>query len=149
MPPTAQHRIMLITHLSATKMYNRMHLLPSHKPSSKFPYISRSCWHPELPTSLIDVGHLVNKQIRYIADKVIDDRVIFSEEQRGLFLCISTNLTNKNHTFTNTFTCQPNRFTEYLTTILPLLSYDNAKVTIDLWQTSNLQNILRRTRGFS
>ena len=40
------------------------------------------------------------------------------------------------------------RFTKYLTTILRL-SYDNAKVTIDLRQTSNLQNILRRTQGFS
>jgi len=28
-------------------------------------------------------------------------------------------------------------------------SYDNAKVTIDLRRTSNLQNILRRTQGFS
>ena len=28
-------------------------------------------------------------------------------------------------------------------------SYDNAEVTIDLWQTSNLQNILRRAQGFS
>jgi len=28
-------------------------------------------------------------------------------------------------------------------------SYDNAKVTIDLRLTSNLQNILRRTQGFS
>jgi len=34
------------------------------------------------------------------------------------------------------------RFTKYLTTILRL-SYDNAKVTIDLRRTSNLQNILR------
>ena len=41
-----------------------------------------------------------------------------------------------------------NRFTKYLTTILRL-SYDNAKVTIDLRRTSNLQNILRRTQGFS
>jgi len=40
------------------------------------------------------------------------------------------------------------RFTKYLTTILQL-SYDNAKVTIDLRRTSNLQNVLRRTRGFS
>jgi len=40
------------------------------------------------------------------------------------------------------------RFTKYLTTILRL-SYDNAKVTIDLRQASNLQNILQRTRGFS
>ena len=40
------------------------------------------------------------------------------------------------------------RFTDYLTTILRL-SYDNSKVTVDLRQTSNLQNILRRTRGFS
>jgi len=29
------------------------------------------------------------------------------------------------------------------------LSYDNAKVTIDLRRTSNLQNILRRPQGFS
>jgi len=29
------------------------------------------------------------------------------------------------------------------------LSYDNAEVTVDLRRTSNLQNILRRTRGFS
>ena len=28
-------------------------------------------------------------------------------------------------------------------------SYDNAKVTIDLRRTSNLQNILRRAQGFS
>jgi len=28
-------------------------------------------------------------------------------------------------------------------------SYDNAKVTINLQRTSNLQNILRRTQGFS
>ena len=34
------------------------------------------------------------------------------------------------------------RFTKYLTTILRL-SYDNAKVTIDLRRTSNLQNVLR------
>ena len=40
------------------------------------------------------------------------------------------------------------RFTKYLTTILRL-SYDNAKVTIDLRRTSNLQNVLRRTEGFS
>jgi len=40
------------------------------------------------------------------------------------------------------------RFTKYLTTILRL-SYDNAKVTIDLRQTSHSQNILRRTQGFS
>jgi len=29
------------------------------------------------------------------------------------------------------------------------LSYNNAKVTIDLWQASNLQSILQRTLGFS
>ena len=40
------------------------------------------------------------------------------------------------------------RFTKYLTTILRL-SYDNAKVTIDLRRTSNLQNILRRAQGFA
>jgi len=40
------------------------------------------------------------------------------------------------------------RFTKYLTTILRL-SYDNAKVTIDLRRSSNLRNILRRTQGFS
>ena len=40
------------------------------------------------------------------------------------------------------------RFTKYLTTVLRL-SYDNAKVTIDLRRTSNLQNILRRAQGFS
>jgi len=40
------------------------------------------------------------------------------------------------------------RFTKYLTTILRL-SYDNAKVTINLRRTSNLQNILRRAQGFS
>jgi len=34
------------------------------------------------------------------------------------------------------------RFTKYLTTILRL-SYDNAKVTINLRRTSNLQNILQ------
>jgi len=38
------------------------------------------------------------------------------------------------------------RFTKYLTTVLRL-SYDNAKVTIDLRRTSNLQNVLRRTQG--
>ena len=38
--------------------------------------------------------------------------------------------------------------TKYLTTILRL-SYDNAKVTIDLRQTSHSQNILRRTQGLS
>ena len=40
------------------------------------------------------------------------------------------------------------RFTKYRTTILRL-SYDNAKVTIDLRRTSNLQNIPRRAQGFS
>ena len=40
------------------------------------------------------------------------------------------------------------RFTKYLATILRL-SYDNAKVTIDLQQTSKLQNILWRTQDFS
>jgi len=40
------------------------------------------------------------------------------------------------------------RFTKYLTTFLRL-SYDNAKVTIDLRRTSNLQNIIRRAHGFS
>ena len=40
------------------------------------------------------------------------------------------------------------RFTKYLTTILRL-SYDNAKVTIDLRWTSKVQNILRRRQGFS
>ena len=40
------------------------------------------------------------------------------------------------------------QFTKYLTTILRL-SYDNAKVTIDLRQTSNVRNILRRAQGFS
>ena len=40
------------------------------------------------------------------------------------------------------------RLTEYLTTVLRL-SYDNAKVTIDLRRTSNSLNVLRRTRGFS
>jgi len=45
--------------------------------------------------------------------------------------------------------CLPGaRFTKYLTAILRL-SYDNAKVTIDLRRTSNLQNVLRRTRRFS
>ena len=39
------------------------------------------------------------------------------------------------------------RLTRYLTTIIRL-SYNNAKVTIDLRRTSNLQNILRRTQGF-
>ena len=39
-------------------------------------------------------------------------------------------------------------YTQYLTTILRL-SYDNAKVTIDLRRTSNLQDISRRTQGFS
>jgi len=34
------------------------------------------------------------------------------------------------------------RFTKYLTTILRL-SYDNAKVTINLRRTSNLQNIIQ------
>jgi len=49
----------------------------------------------------------------------------------------------------STLTSQPNnagaRFTKYLTTILRL-SYDNAKVTIDLRRTSNLQNILYEGR---
>jgi len=40
------------------------------------------------------------------------------------------------------------RFTQYLLTVLQL-SYDNDKVTIDLWQTSNLQNIPQRMQGFS
>jgi len=40
------------------------------------------------------------------------------------------------------------RFTKYLTTILRL-SYDNAKVTMDLLRMSNLQNNLRRAQGFS
>ena len=43
-----------------------------------------------------------------------------------------------------TCTARGARFTKYLTTILRL-SYDNAKVTIDLRRTSNLPNILRRT----
>ena len=51
------------------------------------------------------------------------------------------------HTHT-TARCPGARFTKYLTTILRL-SYDNAIVTIDLRRTSNLQNILRRTQGFS
>ena len=37
---------------------------------------------------------------------------------------------------------------KYLATILRL-SYDNAKATIDLRRTSHLQNVLRRTQGFS
>jgi len=43
------------------------------------------------------------------------------------------------------------RFTKYLTTILRILrlSYDNAKVTIDLRRTSNLQNIVRRAQGLA
>jgi len=47
--------------------------------------------------------------------------------------------------------CLPvyNRFTNYLTTVFLRLSYDNATVTIDLWRTSNLQNILRRRQSFS
>jgi len=40
------------------------------------------------------------------------------------------------------------QFAKYLTTILRL-SYDSAKVTIDLRRTSNLQNILQRAQGFS
>jgi len=40
------------------------------------------------------------------------------------------------------------RFTKYLTTILRL-SYDNAKVTTDSRRTSNLQNILQKSQGFS
>jgi len=40
------------------------------------------------------------------------------------------------------------RFTEYLTAILRL-SYDNAEVTTDLRRSSNPQNILRRSQGFS
>ena len=39
------------------------------------------------------------------------------------------------------------RFTKYLMTILRL-SYDNAKVMIDLRRTSSLQNILRREQAF-
>jgi len=44
--------------------------------------------------------------------------------------------------------CAGARFTKYLTTFLRL-SYDNAKVTIYLRRTSNLQNIIRRAQGFS
>ena len=40
------------------------------------------------------------------------------------------------------------RFTKYITTILRL-SYDNAKVTIDLRRTSNLQNIIQKAQRFS
>jgi len=40
------------------------------------------------------------------------------------------------------------RFTKYLTTIVRL-SCNNAEVTIDLRWLSNLQNIARRTQGFS
>jgi len=40
------------------------------------------------------------------------------------------------------------RFTKYLTTILRV-SYDNAKVTINLRRTSNLQNILQWMESFS
>ena len=40
------------------------------------------------------------------------------------------------------------RFTKYLTTILQL-SYDNAKVTINLRRTSNLRNILQWMESFS
>jgi len=40
------------------------------------------------------------------------------------------------------------QFTKYPTTILRL-SYDDAKFTIDLRQTANLQNILQRAQGFS
>jgi len=40
------------------------------------------------------------------------------------------------------------RLTKYLTTILRL-SYDNAKVTIDLRRTSSLRYAIRRTQGFS
>jgi len=39
------------------------------------------------------------------------------------------------------------QLTKYPTTHLRL-SYDNAKVTIDLRLTANLQNILRREQGF-
>ena len=48
------------------------------------------------------------------------------------------------------FSCRPEseaRFTKYLTTILRL-SYDNAKVTINLRRTSNLQNILQLMESF-
>ena len=45
--------------------------------------------------------------------------------------------------------CRPRAgFTKYLTIILRL-SYDNGKVSIDLRRTSNIQNIPRRTQGFS
>ena len=40
------------------------------------------------------------------------------------------------------------QFAKYLTTILRL-SYDSAKVTINLRWTSNLRNILQRAQGFS
>jgi len=40
------------------------------------------------------------------------------------------------------------RFAKYLATVLQL-SYDNAKVTIDLRRTSDLPNISQRTQGFS
>ena len=39
-------------------------------------------------------------------------------------------------------------FTKYLMTVLRL-SYDNAKVTVDLRRMSNLQNILQRMEDFS
>jgi len=40
------------------------------------------------------------------------------------------------------------RFTKYLTTVLRL-SYNSARVTIDLRWMSNLRNVLRRKQGFS
>ena len=40
------------------------------------------------------------------------------------------------------------RFTKYVTTILRL-SYDNAKVTIDLQRTTNFQNIIQGMKRFS
>jgi len=42
----------------------------------------------------------------------------------------------------------PARSTQYLTTIVRL-SYDNAKVTMDVRQTSSFHNILQQTQGFS
>ena len=76
---------------------------------------------------------------------------IFPEQQPNLreILCMLPVAVTRNIAYMFAHNEWPEaRFTKYLTTILRL-SYNNAKVTIDLQRTSNLQNILRRTQGFS
>ena len=45
--------------------------------------------------------------------------------------------------------CQPTYEAERSWSLIYKISYDNAKVSIGLQRTSNLQNILRRAQGFS